>query len=453
MESLRPVAYGQCMTSGIALARRGSTPLTRMVRQTAIDTGYVIIGFPLALISFTLIVSGLSLGVGMLFFLGLPVLVGTLYAARGFAEVERLRIRPVLRTSTTLPRYRQAPPGATRMRRLLAPMADGQYWLDLLHGMVIFFASVATFTVALIWWSIALSFSAYLIYGWFLPDTAPVGFVLDGRNVSAVLGMGDTAVARVALYGSIGFFFLGTLPLVMRGLGLAQAHLSRVMLCGMAEMRQRISGLEAGKATAEAQTAAAVSAEAIALRRLERDIHDGPQQRLVRLAMDLGRAQQQWESDPVAARQITAEALVQTQETLNELRALSRGIAPPILTDRGLPAALAALAARNPVEVELDTAEVGRLHPALENTAYFVVAEALANVAKHSGARICRVCVERLGHRLMVIVTDDGLGGAHVAKGHGLAGLADRAQAAGGTLTVESPAGGPTSITAELPWY
>lgn len=195
-----------------------------------------------------------------------------------------------------------------------------------------------------------------------------------------------------------------------------------------------------------------MSAEAIALRRLERDIHDGPQQRLVRLAMDLGRAQQQWDTNPEAARQITAEALVQTQETLNELRALSRGIAPPILTDRGLPAALAALAARNTVEVELDVADLGRLHPAVENTAYFVVAEALANVAKHSGASLCRVCVEPLGDRLIVIVTDDGIGGANVAKGHGLAGLADRAHAARGTLTVYSPAGGPTTVTAELPW-
>jgi len=205
-------------------------------------------------------------------------------------------------------------------------------------------------------------------------------------------------------------------------------------------------------ATAEAQRAAAVSAEAIALRRLERDIHDGPQQRLVRLAMDLGRAQQQWETDPEAARRTTAEALVQTQETLDELRALSRGIAPPILADRGLPAALSALAARSTVEVELDAADVGRVPPATENTAYFVVAEALTNVAKHSRASLCRLSLDRLGDRLMVIITDDGIGGAHTAKGHGLAGLTDRAQAAGGTLTVHSPVGGPTTIAAELPW-
>jgi signal transduction histidine kinase len=441
------------MTSSALLVRRGTSPAARMVRQAAADTGYLLVGFPLAVISFVVIVTGISVGVSMFFILGLPLLVATLYAARGFAELERVRIRPVLHAPVARPRYRQAPAGASTMRRLIAPVIDGQYWLDLLHGLIVFAISTVTFTVMVVWWSFAVSGSLYWVYGWFTPRGGNVGVEFRGRQLAEVIGMGGSTLARVVLYTSMGFFFLGTLPLTLRGLALAQAHLGRVMLSGMAEMRQRISGLEAGKATAEAQTAAAHSAEATALRRLERDIHDGPQQRLVRLAMDLGRAQQQWETNPVAARQITAEALVQTQETLNELRALSRGIAPPILTDRGLPAALAALAARNPVEVELETTIVGRLHPAVENTAYFVVAEGLANVAKHSAASLCRVCVERLGDRLIVIITDDGVGGADIAKGHGLAGLADRAQAAGGTLTVNSPEGGPTTIAAELPWH
>jgi signal transduction histidine kinase len=419
-----------------------------MVRQAAVDTGYLLIGFPLAVISFVVIVTGLSVGASMFFIVGLPLLILTLYASRGFAELERLRIRPVLRVPVARPAYRPAPPGATTMRRLVAPIIDGQYWLDLLHGVLVFVVATVTFTVMVAWWSSAFAGITYPLYGRF-----GTGIVVGNRQLPEVIGMGDSTLARVVLYTSMGFFFLGTAPLIMRGMALAQAHLGRVMLSGMAEMRERISGLEAGKATAEAQTAAAVSAEATALRRLERDIHDGPQQRLVRLAMDLGRAQQQWETNPEAARRITAEALVQTQETLNELRALSRGIAPPILTDRGLPAALAALAARNPVEVELDTTIVGRLHPAVENTAYFVAAEGLANVAKHSGASLCRVCVERLGNRLMVSISDNGMGGADIAKGHGLAGLADRAQAAGGSLAVNSPDGGPTTISAELPWH
>jgi signal transduction histidine kinase len=432
------------MTTSTLAVRTEPSPAGRMVRQTVIDTGYLLAGFPLAIVSFTLMVLGVSVGVGSFFLLGLPVLIGTLYAARGFAELERLRIRPVLRAPVARPAYKEPPAGATTVRRLVTPVADGQYWLDLLHGLLVFVLSTITFTIMVAWWTAALTGSLYWLYGWAAHD--------GSGSLAANIGMGDSYFARAVLYTSMGFFFLGTLPLVLRGMALTQAHLGRVMLSGVAEMRQRISGLEAGKATAEAQTAAAVSAEASALRRLERDIHDGPQQRLVRLAMDLGRAQQQWDTNPAAARQITAEALVQTQETLNELRALSRGIAPPILTDRGLPAALAALAARNPVEVELEATIVGRLHPAVENTAYFVVAEGLANVAKHSDASLCRVCVERLGDRLMVSISDNGVGGADIAKGHGLAGLADRTQANGGTLAVNSPEGGPTTVTAELPW-
>ena len=160
-----------------------------------------------------------------------------------------------------------------------------------------------------------------------------------------------------------------------------------------------MASAEAARDTAQAQKAAAVSAEATALRRLERDIHDGPQQRLVRLAMDLGRAEQQFATDPEAARATVAEALAQTRETLDELRALSRGIAPPILVDRGLQAALTALAGRCTVPVDLDAPPIARLDPAVETTAYFVVAEALTNVAKHSHAGEVQVSVQRRADR------------------------------------------------------
>jgi signal transduction histidine kinase len=232
---------------------------------------------------------------------------------------------------------------------------------------------------------------------------------------------------------------------MVRLAALTSAQFSRALLSGLADVQHRISDLSE-------QRDSAVSAEATALRRLERDIHDGPQQRLVRLAMDLGRARQQLDTDPGAARTTIEEALGQTRETLDELRALSRGIAPPILVDRGLPAALQALAARGVVPVRLSVdAALGRLPAVIESTAYFVVAEALANVAKHSRASACGVEVGRSGGRLVVRVLDDGTGGAHVAKGHGLAGLTDRVRAAGGTLAVLSPAGGPTEIRAELP--
>jgi signal transduction histidine kinase len=195
-----------------------------------------------------------------------------------------------------------------------------------------------------------------------------------------------------------------------------------------------------------------VTAEAAALRRLERDIHDGPQQRLVRLAMELGRAQHHFDTRPEAVREILADAIVQTQEALEELRALSRGIAPPILADRGLREALTALAARSAVPVEIDADPLDRrLDAAIETPTYFVIAEALTNVAKHSHASRCVVGLRHAAGTLRVWVTDDGTGGAALDKGHGLRGLDDRLRAVGGRLRITSPRGGPTTIAAELP--
>jgi signal transduction histidine kinase len=233
---------------------------------------------------------------------------------------------------------------------------------------------------------------------------------------------------------------------------LLEAWLAHALLNGVAGLRDQVALLARDRDAAQAKTAAAVSAEATALRRLERDIHDGPQQRLVRIAVDLGRARQQLTSDPEAAARTVDEALAQTREALDELRTLSRGIAPPILTDRGLAAAVAALAARATVPVDVDVpADLPRLTPVAEQTAYFTIAEALTNVAKHSGATRASVVVGLHDDRLVTTVTDDGRGGAHVAKGHGLAGLTDRLQAAGGELWISSPPGGPTSVRAEIP--
>jgi signal transduction histidine kinase len=222
---------------------------------------------------------------------------------------------------------------------------------------------------------------------------------------------------------------------------------------------RRIAGLERERDTARAQAVAAVTAEAAALRRLERDIHDGPQQRLIRLAMELGRAQHHFDKRPELVREALADAVVQAQETLDELRALSRGIAPPILADRGLRAALAALAASSLVPADLavepgaqpDAGPDARLDAAIETAAYFVVAEALTNVAKHSQASRCTIGVRQTEGVLRVQVTDDGVGGAALGKGHGLRGLDDRVLAVGGRLRVTSPEGGPTTIAAELP--
>ncbi|MER7331105.1 MULTISPECIES: sensor domain-containing protein [unclassified Micromonospora] len=430
--------------TAVPVAADPPAPAPTISRQLLLDSGYVLLGLPLALASFAVLLAGLAAGLGLVVtVIGLPVLSGTLYAARGLADIERLRLPAVLHQPRVRPRYLLPEPGASAWRRIFVPIRDAQSWLDLAHGILKLIVAVVTFVVTLVWWAGALIGSFYWAYDWALPQ--------DPENVTLpeLLGLGETTAARIGLHTAIGLFFLITLPIVARGCALLQASFGRAMLTGVAEMRDRITVLEE-------QKRAAVSAEASALRRLERDIHDGPQQRLVRLAMDLSRARQQLASDPDAAARTLDEAVTQTRETLAELRALSRGIAPPILVDRGLPSALAALAGRGliPIELRVDPelgSPAGRLDPAVESTAYFVVAEALTNVAKHSRATECHVSVARRAGRLEVGVGDDGQGGAHLAKGHGLVGIADRVRAAGGRLEVVSPVGGPTEIRAELP--
>ncbi|MEH0821585.1 MULTISPECIES: sensor histidine kinase [unclassified Micromonospora] len=421
-----------------------ATPTPSVSRQLLRDTGYVLLGLPLALFGLVVLTAGLALGVGLaVLVVGLPITTGTLYTARGLADVERLRLPTVLRMPRIRPRYLTPPPAAGPWRRIFTPIRDGQSWLDLAHGISRSVVAIVTFAITVAWWAGALAGTLYAAYDWAVP------YGPDDHSLAELLGLGDGPVARIGLNTALGLIFLLTLPIVVRGSALLQAGFARGLLTGVAEMRDRITVLEE-------QKRAAVSAEAAALRRLERDIHDGPQQRLVRLAMDLSRARQQLATDPEAAARTLDEAIAQTRDTLAELRALSRGIAPPVLVDRGLPSAVAALAGRSLVPVDLNLDDrlgnpKGRLDPLVESTAYFVVAEALTNVAKHSGATGCAVTVQRHDDRLDVTIGDDGVGGAHVAKGHGLAGIADRVRAAGGLLRVESPAGGPTTVRAMLP--
>jgi signal transduction histidine kinase len=195
--------------------------------------------------------------------------------------------------------------------------------------------------------------------------------------------------------------------------------------------------------------AGAVDAQERELRRIERDLHDGAQARLVALGMSLGMAEQKLDTDPESARSLLVEAREGTREALEELRDLARGIHPPILADRGLGAAVGALAARSPVRVDVSV-EGERPSPAVESAAYFVAAEALANAGKHAQASRVEVRIVRYQGKLVVQVTDDGRGGAD-ASGNGLGGLRRRVEALDGTLQVVSPAGGPTTVRAEMP--
>ena len=199
------------------------------------------------------------------------------------------------------------------------------------------------------------------------------------------------------------------------------------------------------------QRTEAVDAAVAERRRIERDLHDGAQQRLTALAIDLGRARAKLDSDPEGARELVEQAHEDSKQALAELRNLARGIHPAILTDRGLDAALSALVARSPVPVEISVATGGRPPAAIESTAYFVVAEALTNATKHASATRLQVRVVRVGAVLIVEIQDDGVGGARIEPGGGLEGLTTRVATVDGTMSVSSPAGGPTIVRAELP--
>jgi signal transduction histidine kinase len=239
-------------------------------------------------------------------------------------------------------------------------------------------------------------------------------------------------------FGGGGYFW----P-VWTAIGLAAAAAVMVLVLRRGRLEHRIEVLETTRA-------GAVDVQESELRRIERDLHDGAQARLVALGMNLGLAEQKLAGDPEAARDLVAEARAGVEQALRELRGLARGVHPPVLTDRGLEAAIASLAHASAIPVEI-TADVPERPPAVvETAAYFVVAEALANAAKHSGATQIEVRLARQPSTLVVEVVDDGRGGAD-ASGSGLTGLRRRVEALDGTLSIASPSGGGTTLRVELP--
>ena len=244
--------------------------------------------------------------------------------------------------------------------------------------------------------------------------------------------------ACVAAMAAVPYGFLvGLLRSRTAGLELENVRLD-------AELQDRIEELRASRARI-------VQASDTARRRLERDLHDGAQQRLVALALDLKLARAKLDKDPAAAAELLDASIEELAEATRELRELARGIHPALLTDRGLGPALEAIASRAPVPVEVAPVPEMRLPGPVESAAYFVVAEALTNVSKYANATHAEVTVTRSNGRVVVEVRDNGVGGADPAAGSGLSGLADRVAALDGLLDVQSPQGGGTIVRAEVP--
>ena len=392
-------------------------------------------GLPLALA----VLVALAVGVFGLsaFLIGAVVLVGVLAAARALAAVERARFAAVLGVEMAAP-----PPIApgTVWRRSLDVVVSGASWRALLWTLVLpFLGAVWTTVVVCLWAGSATLLTAPL---WVVrAEGAEQSLFLD--VVARPLGAAAAVVAGVLL--------VPVALLAAIGCARADTALARLLLG-----TSRTAALDRRVATLTTTRAAAVDAADAERRRIERDLHDGAQQRLVALAVTLGMASAALEDEPGAsprALELVRTAHAESKAAVAELRDLARGIHPAVLTDRGLDAALSALAARCPVPVVVDVAPEagGRCSPTVEATAYFVVAEALTNVARHSGASNARVAVRRHGDRLVVLVVDDGRGGASAAAGGGLAGLAQRAAGVDGSLHVDSPPGGPTSVSVSLP--
>ncbi|WP_078888781.1 sensor histidine kinase [Streptomyces sclerotialus] len=357
------------------------------------EIAHLLGNLPLALVSFGLLVSCLAAGLGLsVTVVGLPLLALVLSGCRWYGKLERARARALLGVRVDEP----SPPFAREpgfFPWLWARLKDPVGWR---HALYVF--------VRLPW------------------------------------GVLTFALAFVSL-----FVVWPALPWLARWLTNVDRALVRGLLSPSDELERRIAELESGRGVV-------VDTAAADLRRIERDLHDGAQARLVALAMGLGLAKEKLLEDPDAAARMVDEAHGEVKLALQELRDLARGIHPAILTDRGLGPALSALAARCTVPVTVSVDIGTRPAPAIEGIAYFTVSELLQNVSKHSGATGASVEVWRAEDRLLLQVRDDGRGGARPDGGSGLAGLAERLGSVDGLFVLDSPAGGPTLVTAELPW-
>ena len=426
------------MWQGIAVDLRAvlGVPFTRRAGREALAA---LLTAPLVLLGFVLIVPLVAVtAVLSLTVLGMPLLALVVRAARATTRLDRRLVRGLLRHPVTDP----APlPRATGLlswtgNRLRDPVG----WRAVGYRALALPLVPITVVVPLVFWFYALALVTSPLWSWLVP-TQP------GQTVLPVfdLPVAFTGEGNQLLRWALGLLLLYCAPLVTRLAAVPTTVLVSSLL-GRTALAQRVADLEAGRAVL-------VDDAAARLRRIERDLHDGTQAQLVALAMRLGMAKETLDAEEVdldRVRELVGTAHRSAKQTLVELRDLARGILPPVL-DSGLDDALGTLAARSPIAVSLGVDVPVRPPAAVEAIAYFCVAELLTNVVKHSGADRAEVRVTQAGDRLVVAVSDPGHGGASATAGGGLRGLADRVGAVDGNLLINSPAGGPTVVTVELP--
>ncbi|MEU9098134.1 sensor domain-containing protein [Streptomyces sp. NPDC048361] len=393
-----PQRYAAHPAGGPVGDKTAVPPVVRFAydQHTWKEVVHLLADLPMAIFGFVYVVVMVVLGLGLsVTVIGLPLLAAGLLGARQLGKAERARARGLLGVRVEEPT--PIPAGPSRhggfFPWLWTSLRDPVAWRNVLYEFVRLPWGILTFTVTLV----------SLIVAW------PV----------------------------LGF--------ITRGLANVDRMMVRALLSPSDSLERRIAELESDRGVV-------VDTAAADLRRIERDLHDGAQARLVALAMGLGLAKEKLLEDPDAAALMVGEAHGEVKLALQELRDLARGIHPAVLTDRGLDAALSSIASRCTVPVKVTVDLPARPAPAIEGIAYFTVSELLQNVSKHSGARAASVEVWRSAERLLIQVEDDGVGGARLDGGSGMAGLSERLGAVDGLLVLDSPAGGPTVVTAELPW-
>jgi len=394
---------------------------------------YLLAGFALSIVVFVALVTLFSVGVSLLITLvGIPILLATAYVNRFFADLERRRAGFLLR-ERIVGRYRDAS-GAGFWHRVKVVATDPQTWKD--YGWLLLLTAIGFGfgLAAIVLWSTALTLVSLPIWWWIPPKGTAMQindtWSVDRWSRAVPLAAGGLALAIASAW-------------ICAALARGQAFLARFLL--EPGLQERVDELERTRA-------GAVVVQADELERIERDLHDGAQARLVSVAIDLGLAREKIEGDPAAAATLVESAHREATTAIAELRELVRGIHPAVLTDRGLDAAVSALAAASPIPVSLDVhVALPRPPRPVEAAAYFVIAESLANVGKHAQAEHVWVRVARRDETLEVEVRDDGRGGADLAHGSGIAGLRRRVEALDGSLSLVSPPGDGTTVRAEIP--
>jgi signal transduction histidine kinase len=404
--------------------------------RTYARIAYLLLAGVLGTVWFVFLVTVLSLGVGLAVTLvGIPILIGSVYAWGWLAEIERRTIGTLTGNVIASP-YRPLPEGGW-WERLRARLADPATWKDLTFLFLQFPFGLLSFIVATTVLSVGVGNLTLPLWYWAIPDGADWALfgALEVDQLGEALALVPfgalVLVAGIPALGALGRFYGAYAELL---LGSNEDPALTAQVSDLRDARARI--IEAADAER---------------RRIERDLHDGAQQRLVALSLNLRMAEKRAaEGDPAAA-ELVRSAGEEANLALKELRDLARGIHPAMLTNRGLAAALDDLAGRAAVPTEIVAVPPQRLPDPVESTAYFLVSECLANIGKHSQATQATVAVTVVGDEVEVIVKDDGVGGADLGNGSGLQGLEDRVGALDGCVDIDSPPGAGTTVMATIP--